>query len=130
MAGPAAAAGLRPTRSRHFAAVALALTVLVLLVLPLLALATFTPRPFDASVLLLALFAAGVTGVVARDAFLAVCAFLLLATSAFTLGTMADSARVLAPPRRRRRRRRRPARAYEAEVLPPAPLPARFRDAA
>jgi predicted anti-sigma-YlaC factor YlaD len=112
--------------------VALALSVLVLLVLPLLALATFTPRPFEVSVVLLGLFAAAATGFVARDAFLSMCAFLLLTTSVFTAGTMAESARVLSPLRRRnRRRRRRPRPAYGAgELAPPPALPARLRDAA
>lgn len=111
---------------------ALALTVLVLLALPLLALATFTPRPVEFSILLLALFTAAVTGVVARDPFLSMCAFLLPASAAFTLGTMAESARVLAPRRRRgRKRRRRPARAYgTADTATPPALSARLRDAA
>jgi hypothetical protein len=110
--------------------VALALTVLVLLVLPLLAVATFTPRPVEASILLLALFAAAVTAVAARDPFLTMCAFVLFASGAFTVGTMAESARMLAPPRRRRRRRRRPASAYASLDAAPSPPLVRFRDAA
>lgn len=108
---------------------ALVLTVLVLLVLPLLALATFTPWPVETSILFVALFTAALTAFVVRDPFLSMCAFVLFAAGAFTIGTVAESARLLAPPRRRRRRRRRPASAYAAETARP-PLTAGLRDAA